>query len=245
MIKKAVILAAGRGQRFDPITRVIPKPMLPVGNKPALDYIIQELWDSGIEQILIVVGHRKEIILDYYEGVPGIQFVEQQTLGGTAPAVLLAEDFVNQEAFALCLADEIMESSTPCSRQLIELFVAKHATMVTVIEETTAEKIRAYNSVTIAETDGNIHRLSAIVEKPQESNPALFTSVGRYVIAPTIFEEIRSVQSNGEQEIYLTEAFNSLMRNHAVFGLIFEGTRWDIGTKEGWIATNVKLGLDA
>jgi UTP--glucose-1-phosphate uridylyltransferase len=243
MIKKAVILAAGMGKRFQPITRVIPKPMLPIGNKPTLDYIIKELIESGIEQIIIVVGHRKEIILEYYQGRKEIQFVVQSTLNGTAPAVLLTEDFVNGEAFALCLSDEIVESNVPCTKQLIDVFMEYNAAMVTAIEETTEEKIHTYNAVEMDETYGKVSRLISIQEKPQGTSPSLFTSIGRYVIAPKIFNLIRSLKVLDSKELYLTEAFNLLLKENNAYGLRFEGKRWDIGTKEGWIETNVRLGL--
>jgi UTP--glucose-1-phosphate uridylyltransferase len=243
MIKKAVILAAGMGKRFEPITRVIPKPMLPIGNKPTLDYIIQELIESGIEQILIVVGHRKEIIEDYYQGRTEIHFVVQNILNGTAPAVLLTEQFVNKEAFALCLSDEVIESDVPCIKQLIEIFIEHKASMVTAIEETNIEKIHTYNSVAIGETRGKVNKLISIIEKPQGVYPSLFTSIGRYVIAPAIFNIIRSLKLEANKELYLTEAFNLMMLCNDVYGLCFEGKRWDTGTKEGWIETNVRLGL--
>jgi UTP--glucose-1-phosphate uridylyltransferase len=243
MIKKAVILAAGLGKRFEPITRVIPKPMLPIGNKPTLDFIIQELLDSGIEQILIVVGHRRELIEEYYRGREEIQFVVQTHLNGTAPAMLLAEEFVNQEAFAMCLSDEIVESIVPCTKQLIDVFLEYKASMVTAIEETIEEKIHSYNSVSMSEFQGNVARLFSIVEKPEGESPSLFTSIGRYVIAPEIFDWIRTLKGEETKELYLTEAFNLMMRNKDAYGLRFEGKRWDIGTKEGWIETNVRLGL--
>jgi UTP--glucose-1-phosphate uridylyltransferase len=243
MIKKAVILAAGMGKRFQPITRVIPKPMLPIGNKPALDFIIQELLESGIDQILIVVGHRKEIIQEYYQGRIDIQFVVQNNLNGTAPAVLLAEEFVNKEAFALCLSDEIVESIVPCTKQLIDVFIEYNASMVTAIEETTEEKIHTYNAVVMGETQGMVSKLISIIEKPQGAYPSLFTSIGRYVIAPEIFNLIRSLKVEQSRELYLTEAFNLMLEDNDSYGLCFEGSRWDIGTKEGWIETNVRLGL--
>jgi UTP--glucose-1-phosphate uridylyltransferase len=243
MINKAVILAAGRGKRFLPITRVIPKPMLPIGNKPTLDYIIKELIESGIEQILIVVGHRKEMIEDYYHGSKEIQFVVQSTLNGTAPAMLLAEKFVNKEAFALCLSDEIIESIVPCTKQLMDVFMEYKASMVTAIEETTAEKIHSYNSVNMSDRQGNVAKISSMEEKPQGSSPSLFTSIGRYIIAPEIFNLIRSLKIEEAREQYLTDAFNLLVKDNAAYGLFFEGKRWDIGTKESWIETNVSLGL--
>lgn len=243
MIRKAVILAAGLGNRFQPITRVIPKPMLPIGNKPTLDYIIQELIESGIEQILIVVGHRKELIQEYYQGSAGVCFVEQKVLNGTAPAVLLAEEFVNNEPFGLCLSDEIVESLVPCMKQLIDVFIQRKASMVTGIEETTMEKIHTYNSLEMGETENKLSKLISIIEKPQGASPSLFTSIGRYVIAPTIFDVIKSIKFEENREAYLTEAFNLMMKDNKVYGLCFEGKRWDIGTKEGWIETNVRLGL--
>jgi UTP--glucose-1-phosphate uridylyltransferase len=244
MIKKAVILAAGMGKRFQPITRVIPKPMLPIGNKPTLDYIIQELIESGIEQILIVVGHRKEIIEDYYRGRAEIHFVVQNVLNGTAKAVLLAEEFVNEQAFALCFSDEVIESTIPCIKQLMDIFLERKASMVTAIEATTEAKIHTYNAVEMGETQGKVSKLISIIEKPQSAYPSLFTSIGRYVIDPGIFNIVRSMKLEEERELYLTEAFNLLMKDNAVYGLRFEGKRWDIGTKEGWIETNVRLGLE-
>jgi UTP--glucose-1-phosphate uridylyltransferase len=244
MVKKAVILAAGLGKRFEPITRVIPKPMLPIGNKPTLDYIIDELKASGIEQVLIVVGHKREVIQDYYQGRDDIQYIIQHQFKGTAHATLLAEDFVNNEDFALCLSDEVIESTVPCIRQLIDVFNDNQAAMVTALEVTTEEKIHTYNSVVMNETEGRIRKLISIVEKPQGTDTTLVTSIGRYVIAPTIFNYIRSTKFTEGKEQSLTEAFNLMMMHEEVYGLFFEGKRWDIGTKEGWIETNIKLGLN-
>jgi UTP--glucose-1-phosphate uridylyltransferase len=128
---------------------------------------------------------------------------------------------------------------------IIDIFLERNASMVTAIEETTEAKIHTYNAVVMGETQGKVSKLISIIEKPQGAYPSLFTSIGRYVIDPGIFKLIRLMKHEEEdRELYLTEAINLMMRGNQVYGLCFEGKRWDIGTKEGWIATNVRLGLE-
>lgn len=242
-IKKGIVLAAGMGSRFAPITKVIPKPMLPIGNRPVLDWIIDELRESGVEEIALVVGHRKELIEDYYRDDPRIRFLVQDHPGGTAAALHLARAFADGQPLAVCLGDEIVTGEIPCIRQLIRIFHEEGADMVTGVERTTEDKIKAFNSLITGEIRNGILPLQGMVEKPQNNPPSLLTSIGRYVFSPSIFKALDRLDYSSTSEVYATSAYDLLIHEGRAFGYEFQGKRWDIGTVPGWIEANGVLGL--
>lgn len=243
-IQQAVILAAGLGSRFAPITSVIPKPMLPIGNRPTLDYVIAELRESGMERIVIVVGHRREIIETYYRGHPNLQFVVQDRLNGTALALYLAKEHLQPAPFALCYSDEVMACDPPCMRQLIDVFNRLGtADVVTGIEAVTEAQIRMYNSVAFRQLEEKVVQLTDILEKPQAAYPSAYTSIGRYVCSYRVMEQLDAMNLDGGDgdEVYVTDVLRELMAMGQVYGVNYEGKRWDTGTKEGWLETNIAL----
>ncbi|MGG1513832.1 sugar phosphate nucleotidyltransferase [Paenibacillus oryzisoli] len=245
IIQQAVILAAGLGSRFAPITSVIPKPMLPIGNRPTLDYVIAELLESGIKSVIIVVGHRKEIIQTYYQDHPFIQFVVQEKMNGTAPALYLAKELLQRGPFALCYSDEVMAGDPPCTRQLIDVFNRLGtADVVTGIEAVSEAKIRMYNSVAFHEFGEEIVQLTDIQEKPQGPYPSTYTAIGRYVCSYRVMEHMDAMNwdERGEgTEVYVTDVLRELMGRGNIYGVKYAGKRWDTGTKEGWLDTNIAM----
>ncbi|RBW68177.1 UTP--glucose-1-phosphate uridylyltransferase [Bacillus taeanensis] len=244
-IKKAVILAAGLGTRMMPMTKAIPKAMLPVVDRPILDYIVDEVLTSGIEEIAIVVNYRKEVIENHYSDHPNITLIEQPDVGGTASALLQTKAFTNKEPFALCLGDEIVKSDAPFLKQLMDHFIHNNAAMVTGIEETTREKISAYNALEVEQIEASsLLKIHTIVEKPKETPPSLYTSIGRYVVSPIIYDLLEGEkQPANSNELILTDYFAELAREKDVYGVLLNGKRYDIGSKKGWLEANIELGV--
>ncbi|MGG1550353.1 sugar phosphate nucleotidyltransferase [Paenibacillus ferrarius] len=244
-VQQAVILAAGLGSRFAPITSVIPKPMLPIGNRPTLDYVIAELLESGIESVIIVVGHRKEMIEEYYREHPAVRFVVQAQLNGTAPALYQAKGLLRREPFALCYSDEVMAGDPPCMRQLIDVFnCLGTADVVTGIEAVSEAKIRMYNSVAFHEFEDKVVQLTDILEKPQGPYPSTYTAIGRYVCSYRVMEHMEAMnwdERGAGNEVYVTDVLRELMGRGNIYGVKYTGKRWDTGTKEGWLDTNIAM----
>ncbi|MUT68096.1 sugar phosphate nucleotidyltransferase [Paenibacillus sp. NEAU-GSW1] len=241
MVKQAVILAAGLGTRLLPITKVIPKPMLPIGTKPIIDYVVEELTESGIDHIIIVVGHKKEIIEEYYKDNSNIQFVVQENINGTAPALYLAKKALKEGPFGICYADDIFESKVPVMKQLIEHFEQMDASIVTGIEEAGQEELKIYNCLSLEKWNAAVFKLYEFIEKPIDHFESSYTSTGRFVATHEIFSAIEALQQHGG-EIYLTEAINTVMKKGKAYGIAYQGKRWDTGTKENWMKTNNALG---
>lgn len=242
MVKQAVILAAGLGTRLHPITRVIPKPMLPIGTRPILDYVVGELENSSIEDIIIVVGHKREIIQEYYKDNPKVRFVVQEQITGTAPALYLARELLREEPFGICYADDICDSETPVMKQLIDEFHLRNARLVTGIEQVSEEELQIYNSLSVNPINETVYELNRIIEKPTTDFPSHYTSTGRFIVTYEIFDVIANLSTDGSKELYLTEAINHLLQKGNSYGVAYEGKRWDTGTKENWIRTNNALG---
>ncbi len=243
-IKKAVILAAGLGTRMRPMTRAIPKPMLPVVDKPIIDYIISEATESGIEEIVVIVNFQKEVIKKHCEEYDNVYFIHQKELLGTADALLQAQVFTHNEPFVLYYADEIVVSNDiPCTKQLINEFVSRGVDVMAAVETENSTAITEYNCVVFGEqVNEKTYQVKEIVEKPH--NPLTnYTSIGRYVISPKIYkyiEEAKKVHALSN-ELVITTIFNDVAREGSFYGHLYEGTRYDIGSKEGWFKANVEL----
>lgn len=237
MIKKAVILAAGKGTRMHPITKVVPKPMLPILTHPALDYLIEECTIAGIEEILMIVGHQKELIIQYYENHSNISFVEQKELNGTGGALELAKDFVSGEDFALIFADELIDSKEPVLKAMVELFDSEKAPYIGALSFVPKELAHKYNSVTI-EKGEYLSKIISIVEKPENLGHDTHTLVGRYVFSGKIFDYLEDLVTHSNGEKYLTDVFELFIQKSQMFGYPFEGKRFDIGYEQGWFETN-------
>jgi UDP-glucose pyrophosphorylase len=242
MVKQAVILAAGMGTRLLPITRVIPKPMLPIGTRPILDFVVEELEQSHIEDIIMVVGHKRELIQEYYRDNPRVRFVVQDQINGTAPALYLTKELLRHEPFGICYADDIFDYRVPVMKQLMEQFHSLGARLVTGVEEVSRAELQIYNSLSLTSIKSDLFELHQIIEKPQDAFPSSYTSTGRFIATHELFDEIEQLKAGaGSQEIYLTEAINRLISRGEAFGFAYAGKRWDTGTKENWIRTSHAL----
>lgn len=268
-VRKAVIPVAGYGTRFLPYTKAVPKAMLPILNKPAIQVIAEEVVKSGITDILFVVGYRNEVLkahfeqscsldevllkdkkTDFYDAVKypetmaRLSFIEQQTLNGTAKAVEIAESFVDNEPFAVLFGDDVMyNDGTPVIGQLINKFEASGKSVVG-CKEVPLEDVPKYASVEYSEQNGNLYKVSGIIEKPPiEKVKSKISPLGRYVLSPKIFDIIKSLKPSVNNEYQLTDALDVLAKTEGLNALIFEGERYDMGNRFGYLKANIEFGL--
>ena len=268
-VKKAVIPAAGFGTRFLPITKAQPKEMLPVVDKPVIQYVVEEAVLSGIEDILIITGRNKRAIEDhfdrcfeleskfehntentYYESLttlselPDIHYIRQKEQRGLGDAVLHAERHCDGDPFAVLLGDTICISPRgehPCTRQMIDAFTHYQKPIIAV-EPVPHEKIQDYGIIDAREIDPGVYVIRDIVEKPSpETAPSNLGAIGRYILTPEIFSFLRDVKPGYGGEIQLTDA---LRRFHEPLGLVTNCRRYDIGDKLGWMKSSIELTLD-
>lgn len=258
-VRKAVIPAAGHGTRFLPVTKALPKEMLALIDTPALQYVAQEAADSGIEEILVVINREKELIRRYFckeeatcaaerelddllERVR-FEFVYQDEADGTAGAVLLAREFTADEPFAVMYGDDVIvnDGGEPCLKQLIRAYGRTGKTVLGVQERPRQEAAK-YAVVRKGRTEGRLTEVLGIVEKPSPDDmPSTLSSLGRYVLTPDIYGAIeRAPVFRGEK--YLTHAID-LLTDKGVYAYDFEGVRYDIGDKFGFLQANVEMGL--
>ena len=244
-IKKGVILAAGYGTRLLPITKSIPKPMLPILNRPAIDYIVEEALSSGIEEIAIVCNHKEEVLHSYFHGQKNIHFIHQPQLQGAANALWHAFSFVNGENFALFFGDELTYSNEKtCISQLIDIWKEHPHSIVTGVESDTKENLSQYNVLSIDRTEISKKLfIKEIIEKPSVEKvfPSSYTSIGRFIMPYSIFDILKNAPKEPKEEVPLTPLFNAYAKQGALIGYYFDGKRFDIGTPEKWLKTNVEL----
>ena len=267
-IKKAVFPVAGLGTRFLPATKASPKEMLPLIDKPLVQYVVEEAVAAGIEQILFVTGRNKRSIEDHFDvafelesilsekgknvelaqmreisDLVDIFYTRQKQALGLGHAVLCAKDFVGNDPFAVLLGDDIIDSPTPCLGQLFEVY-RKYRGTVLALEKVPLEKISSYGCVQASQIYKNVFEVSDLVEKPKpEEAPSDMAIIGRYVLTPEIFPILeRQVPGKGG-EIQLTDAILQLSKNEAIFGCLFEGKRHDCGDKMGYLKATVELAL--
>lgn len=268
-VRKAVIPVAGYGTRFLPYTKAVPKAMLPILNKPAIQVISEEVVKSGITDILFVVGYRSEVLeahfaksnrldevllagkkfalydaVKYPETMARISFVEQKALNGTAKAVEIAEHFVNNEPFAILFGDDVMyNDGTPVIGQLVESF-EKTGKSVVGCKEVPLEDVPKYASVEYSEQNGNLYKVSGIIEKPPiERVKSRISPLGRYVVTPKIFDIIKTLTPTVNNEYQLTDALDKLAKTEGLNALIFDGKRYDMGNRLGYLKANIEFGL--
>jgi UTP--glucose-1-phosphate uridylyltransferase len=268
-VKKAVIPAAGFGTRFLPITKAQPKEMLPVVDKPVIQYVVEEAVLSGIEDILIITGRNKRAIEDhfdscfelelkfennrenkYYESLialsklPDIHYIRQKEQRGLGDAVLHAERHCDGEPFAVLLGDTICISPLgeyPCTRQMMDAFT-RYQKPIIAVEPVSQVKIQDYGIIGARETDPGVHVIRDIVEKPiPEAAPSNLGAIGRYILTSEIFPLIREVKPGFGNEIQLTDALRLLQEP---LGLVTNCRRYDIGDKIGWMKSSIELTLD-
>jgi UTP--glucose-1-phosphate uridylyltransferase len=268
-VEKAVIPAAGLGTRFLPATKAQPKEMLPIVDKPTIQYVVEEAVAAGIHDILIVTGRGKRTLEDHFdrsfelehylekEGkhddlkqVRGItemaviQYIRQRDPLGLGSAVATAEPHVAGAPFAVLLGDDIIPGADPLLQRMIEVY-ERYGRSVIAVKEVPREEIKLYGAVRPEFVEDNLARVLDIVEKPEPSEaPSNLAAIGRYVLTPEIFDAIRETPPGAGGEIQLTDAIGLLAKEQAVYAYIFEGTRYDIGKKLDYLRATVELAVD-
>ena len=265
---KAVIPAAGFGTRFLPLTKAQPKEMLPVVNKPTIQWVVEEAVDAGIVDIAIITGDHKRSIENHFRPMDklekalkmagkeselkelrkvnelaNIEFIIQREQKGLGHAILCAEDFVGEDSFAVLLGDTICTGSPNCTKGLVDIFLEKK-TNVFSVEEIKPEETKRYGIVSGTEVERDILLINDLVEKPDfEDAPSLLGIQGRYVFTPDLFHHLKSTGNGKEGQIQLTDAMNSLSRVQNIYSWIFKGKRYDIGTMKDWFQSHLELSL--
>jgi UTP--glucose-1-phosphate uridylyltransferase len=272
-VRKAVFPAAGWGTRFLPATKAQPKEMLPLVDKPVIQYAVEEAVAAGIEQVIVVTSTHKGAIEDHFDlnhelesfleekgeieklrqvrsitDLAQIAYVRQKEQLGLGHAVLMAKDLIGHEPFAVILPDDVVVADRPCIGQLIHAYAQTHGSVVALMEvppeETSRYGVIAGEPVEESLNHGRLRRLSKLVEKPDPSDaPSNLAIIGRYVLTPKIFDKLEQTPRGAGGEIQLTDAIEALMEEQAVFGYEFEGKRYDAGTTMGWLQASVELAL--
>lgn len=267
-IRKAVIPVAGLGTRFLPATKAIPKELLPIVDKPAIQYIVEEAIHSGIEEIVLVTGRGKQNILDYFDRSPELEEVltkrgktemadhlrkiselaefvtvlQPQPLG-LGHAVLCARDVIGDEPFVICLPDDLIDGKSPCIGQMISVY-EKNKSPVIAVEEVPDDQVHQYGIIKSKKIVDKLHQIENLVEKPSLSDaPSRLGVVGRYLLTPDIFKILKETKAGSGGEIQLTDALRELAKLSPMYALEFEGTRYDTGDKLGFIKANLAFGL--
>lgn len=266
-VKKAVIPAAGLGTRFLPATKAQPKEMLPIVDKPAIQYIIEEAIQSGIEEILIITGRNKRAIEDHFDRAielehtlkaqgkydllglveelndVTIHYVRQKEPKGLGHAILCAKQFVGNEPFAVLLGDDIVDAPVPCLKQLIDVYQDYRGTVIGV-QEVPLSKVSSYGIVKPEKIKDNLWKVADMIEKPEVSEaPSRLAVLGRYVIEPKIFAILEETVPGRGGEIQLTDALKVLAQKRSVYAYHFEGRRYDVGEKQGYLEATVEFAL--
>lgn len=267
-VKKAIIPAAGLGTRFLPATKAVPKEMLPIVDKPTIQYIIEEAVASGIEEILIITGRNKKPIEDHFDkaielelnlekggkqdllelvhestNLANIHYIRQKEPKGLGHAISCAKAFVGNEPFAVMLGDDIVDSEVPCLKQLIEAYEEKNATILGV-QEVKRENVNKYGIVKGTEISNRVYTVEDLVEKPKvEEAPSNVAILGRYIITPEIFNILEQTKPGKGGEIQLTDALKTLISKEEMYAYVFEGRRHDVGDKLGFLQATVEYAL--
>lgn len=267
-IKKAIIPAAGLGTRFLPATKAMPKEMLPIVDKPTIQYIIEEAVASGIEDIIIVTGKGKRAIEDHFDKAPeleqnlidkekfdllnkvqyssdlaNIHYIRQRDPRGLGHAVWCARHFVGNEPFAVLLGDDIVQSNVPCLKQLINQYEEKHASVIGV-QQVPMDETNRYGIIDYDSEEGKLYQVKKLVEKPNiDQAPSNLAIMGRYVLTPEIFDYLEKHEVGAGGEVQLTDAIEKLNEKQQVYALDFDGERYDVGEKLGFVKTTIEFAL--
>ena len=272
-VRKAVFPAAGWGTRFLPATKAQPKEMLPLVDKPIIQYGVEEAVAAGIEQVIIVTSAHKGAIEDHFDlnyelekvleekgeiemlrqvraitDLAQLAYVRQKEQLGLGHAILMAKDLIGHEPFAVILPDDVVIADRPCIGQLIHAYHQHHGSVVAVMEVPPEDTGRYGVIASEPSADpldhGRVHRITRLVEKPDPADaPSNLAIIGRYVLTPKIFDKLEQTQRGAGDEIQLTDAIAALMEEQEVFGYEFEGTRYDAGTTFGWLQASVEIAL--
>nr|WP_198027182.1 UTP--glucose-1-phosphate uridylyltransferase [Candidatus Paracaedibacter symbiosus] len=266
-VRTAIFPVAGLGTRFLPATKASPKEMLIVGDMPLIQHAVVEAMEAGIERFIFITSQGKTAIEDHFDSnqllenvlqerskiedlakvrqtqlEPGQAiFIRQQHPLGLGHAVWCARHLIQDEPFALLLADDLILSQTPCTKQLVQAYENNGPGNYTAVMEVAAEKVSRYGILDIADQKNGVISARSVVEKPDpETSPSRTAIVGRYILDPRVFNHINTQKVGIGQEIQLTDAFNPMIAQNIPFsGVLFEGERFDCGTKEGWLEANI------
>jgi len=272
-IRKAVLPVAGLGTRFLPATKAQPKEMLPIVDKPLVQYAVEEVAASGIPMAIFVTGRGKAAIENHFDvsfelehqlagrgkedlrrqlrsiaGLTQVTYVRQQEPRGLGHAVLTARDLVGDEPFAVLLSDDIIDSRVPCLKQMMAVF-EKYGGSVIAIQRVKRSAVSSYGIirgrlVPDEQWDGRLFQIEDMVEKPKPSEaPSNLAVIGRYVLTPAVFRELSATRPGAGKEIQLTDALRRLLKKEKVFGYVFEGKRYDAGEKLGFLQATVEMAL--
>ena len=267
-VKKAIIPAAGLGTRFLPATKAQAKEMLPIVDKPTLQYIIEEAIESGIEEILIVTGRNKKSIEDHFDrsveleleleqkgktamlemvqdisNMVNIHYIRQKEPKGLGHAIHCAKSFIGNEPFAVLLGDDIVDASTPCLKQMIDAY-DEYKTTVLGVQEVARENVDKYGILDVKHIEDRVYKVKDMVEKPAvEEAPSNIAILGRYIITPEIFNILENQAPGKGGEIQLTDALQTLATKEAIYAYNFEGRRYDVGDKLGFLEATVDFAL--
>ncbi len=272
-VRKAVCPAAGLGTRFLPATKAMPKEMLPLVDKPLIQYGVEEAMQSGVQNIIIVTGRGKSAIEDHFDvsfelehllesrnkkdllatvravsDMIDVSYVRQKEALGLGHAVMRARELVAEEPFAVILSDDVIDSETPCLRQLLDVYEFYGAPVVALME-VPKENISAYgvvdaDPVSHAGGQNRLFRIRNMVEKPKAQDaPSNLAIIGRYVLTPEIFSSLEAIEPGSGGEIQLTDGLKHALRSRPIYGYRFEGTRYDAGDKLGFLKATVEFAL--
>lgn len=272
-VRKAVFPAAGLGTRFLPATKAMPKEMLPLVDKPLIQYGVEEAMQSGVQNIIIVTGRGKSAIEDHFDvsfelehllesrnkkellatvrqvsDLINVAYVRQKEALGLGHAVLRAKELVGHEPFAAILSDDIIDAETPALRQLLDVYEFYGASVVALME-VPRENISAYGvvdaePVTDVSGGGRLYRIRNLVEKPKPQDaPSNLAIIGRYVLTPEVFDSLDSIEPGSGGELQLTDGLKHVLRSRPIYGYRFEGTRYDAGDKQGFLRATVEFAL--
>lgn len=266
-VTKAIIPAAGLGTRFLPATKAMPKEMLPIVDKPTIQYIVEEAIESGVEDIIVVTGKGKRAIEDHFDiafelehiledkgkfdilekvrksSNVNLHYIRQKEAKGLGHAVWCARNFIGNEPFAVLLGDDIVEAEVPCTKQLIQQYELTGRSVIGV-QTVDVDQTDRYGIVDPGERIDNLYKVNRFVEKPPKGQaPSNLAIMGRYVLTPDIFEYLGRHELGAGGEIQLTDAIQKLNEDQGVYAYDFQGTRYDVGEKIGFIMTTIDFAL--
>ncbi|MBZ2175371.1 UTP--glucose-1-phosphate uridylyltransferase GalU [Schnuerera sp. xch1] len=267
-VRKAVIPAAGLGTRFLPATKAQPKEMLPIVDKPTLQYIVEEAVDSGIEEILIINGRNKTSIENHFDksvelelelekkgkdellkvvrnisDMVNIHYIRQKEPLGLGHAIHCAKSFIGDEPFAVLLGDDVVYADKPCLKQMIQAY-DEYKTTILGVQEVPKEDTNKYGIVDGRFIEDRVYKVKGLVEKPDiEEAPSNVAILGRYIINPAIFKILENTKPGKGGEIQLTDALKELAKKEAMYAYSFEGRRYDVGNKQGFLEATVEYAL--
>ena len=269
-VRKAVFPVAGLGTRFLPVTKALPKEMLPVVDKPLIQYAVEEALEAGIEEFIFVTGRGKTVMEDHFDHAveleatlhergkeeelrqvlecvlePGrVVYTRQQRPLGLGHAVWCGREFIADEPFAVFLVDDLMVGQPGCLKQMVDVYDQVGGTVI-IVEEVPRALTKLYGILDVIEDDGRLARARGLIEKPEPAEaPSTLSIVGRYILQPEVFRHLDKHEPGAGGEIQLTDAIATTIEHHPMHGLRFDGRRFDCGTKLGFVQANLAMALE-